>query len=47
MRKIFLGIFAFTLFSFASDGGKKKAKRAKAKVECTRNCTKDCKDNMH
>jgi hypothetical protein len=50
MKKIFLGVFALTLLSFssfASDGGKKKAKKSKAKVECTRSCTKNCKDDKN
>ena len=47
MKKILLGVLALSLISgvsFASDGGKKKAKK-KAKIECTKNCpeTKDCK----
>ena len=46
MKKILLGTFALSLISLSSfaDTGK-KAKKAKAKTECGKNCpeTKDCK----
>jgi hypothetical protein len=47
MKKIFLGVLAFTLMSGVAlatdDGGKSKSK--KAKTECTKKCsdTKNCK----
>ena len=49
MKKIFLGILAFSLMSgvaFAADGGG-KTKTKKAKTECPKNCPngKDCKKN--
>jgi hypothetical protein len=46
MKKIFLAILATSLMSgvaFATDGGGKQTKKAKAKTECTKKCP-DCKD---
>jgi hypothetical protein len=43
MKKIFLAALALTMisgFSYASEGGKKKAK--KAKTECTKKCAEQC-----
>lgn len=50
MKKVVIAAIALSLFSTSAfaGGGKKKAKKAKAKTACTKICmpTKDCKKTI-